>query len=197
MSEYLDTLFDIQENNPPKLAEMFFANTYHDIDLKTRKIDSPEYLSILKDHKAENIYFRIDRFCDYMDLSTTTCIISYKNKEESGIYVVPYYDIVSFRGDINEGTVDKLVFPWCIDGKASAVSGNIEYAIRFYKVDETGKKLVYNLNTLPAISKIMYGLDVEDQAFEGGYDMAASAYEDLLSRIQELQKRDTYWIEYK
>ena len=41
MSEYLDILFDIQENNPPKLAEMFFANTYHDIDLKTRKIDSP------------------------------------------------------------------------------------------------------------------------------------------------------------
>ena len=133
MSEYLDTLFDIQENNPPKLAEMFFANDYHDIDLKTRKIDSPEYLSILKDHKAENIYFRIDRFCDYMDLSTTTCIISYKNKKGSGIYVVPYYDIISFRGDINEGTVDKLVFPWCIDGKASAVSGNIEYAIRFYR----------------------------------------------------------------
>lgn len=198
MSEYLDTLFDIQENNPPKLAELFFANKYYDIDLSTRKIDSPEYLSILKDHKAENIYFRINRFCDYMDLATTTCIIQYKNKNnQTGIYVVPYYDIVSFKGDINEGTIDKLVFPWCIDGKASALTGDVEYAIRFYKIDETGQKLLYNLNTLPAISKIMYGMDVKDNAFDGEYDIPDLAYDFLLQEIQKLQRKDTFWIEYK
>lgn len=197
MSEYLDTLFDIQENNPPKLAEMFYANKYYDIDLSSRKIDSPEYLSILKDHKAENIYFRINRFCDYMDLATTTCIISYKNAKEAGIYVVPYYDIVSFRGDIETGMVDKLVFPWCIDGKASAISGNVEYAIRFYKIDETGQKLVYNMNTLPAISKVMYGMDIKDEAFDGDYDIPASSFDFLQQQITELSKRDTFWIEYK
>ena len=132
-----------------------------------------------------------------MDLATTTCIISYKNAKEAGIYVVPYYDIVSFRGDIEAGTVDKLVFPWCIDGKASAISGNVEYAIRFYKIDETGQKLVYNMNTLPAISKVMYGMDVKDEAFDGDYDIPASSFDFLQQQITELSKRDTFWIEYK
>ena len=59
MSSSIETLYDIQENQKPELAEMFYATKYYDIDLATRTIETPEYLSVAKDHKAENIYFRI------------------------------------------------------------------------------------------------------------------------------------------
>ena len=97
MSSSIETLYDIQENQKPELAQMFYATKYYDIDLDSRTVESPEYLSVLKDHKAENVYFRINRFCDYMDLSTTTCVIQYKNKQGTGIYPVPYFDITTLH----------------------------------------------------------------------------------------------------
>lgn len=198
MSSSIETLYDIQENQKPELAQMFYATKYYDIDLDSRTVESPEYLSVLKDHKAENVYFRINRFCDYMDLSTTTCVIQYKNKQGTGIYPVPYFDIITGQGNPDAGEPDKLIFPWCIDGRASAVSGPIEYAIRFYKIDRDGKKFVYNLNTLPATSKIKYGLDVKDDDLNGQYTLPDEvAYDFLLGEIVKAQARETYWIEYK
>jgi hypothetical protein len=52
-----------------------FADTIYNVDMKTRVIDSPTFLSVLKDHKAESIYFSVPRYLDYMDLSETACII--------------------------------------------------------------------------------------------------------------------------
>lgn len=203
MSSSIETLYNIQENQPPELAEMFYARKYYDIDLVTRTIETPEYLSVAKDHKAENVYFRINRFCDYMDLATTTCVIQYKVRDEkgnvvTGIYPVPYFDIVTEHGDPSKGIVDKMIFPWCIDGRASMNAGPIEYAIRFYKIDRDGHQLIYNLNTLPATSKIKYGLDVKDEDLKGQYTLPDEvAYDFLLSEIVKAQSKDTYWIEYK
>jgi hypothetical protein len=65
----------------------------------------------LEDHSSEIIYFKIDRFYDYMDLSTTACLIEYVNaKKETGLYAVPFYDIMSFQNE------DKMLIPWCING---------------------------------------------------------------------------------
>lgn len=202
MSSSIETLYEIQENNKPQLAQMFYANKYFNIDLASRTIESPEYLSVLKDHQAENVYFRINRFCDYMDLSTTTCVVQYKVRDEkgkivTGIYPVPYYDIITEQGDPETGAEDKLIFPWCIDGRASQNAGPIEYAIRFYKIDRDGTKFTYNLNTLPATSKIMYGLDVKDNDLNGQYTLPDEvAYDFLLAEIVKAQGRDTFWIEY-
>ncbi len=221
MSNFIDTLYQIQESQEGidkfvNLAEVIesgptaaddelnstavmpYAIKYYDVDLDTRTIDSPEYLSIAKDHKAENIYFRMNRYYDYMDLATTTCIIQYQTPVHTGIYVVPYFDIVTGKGDIKTGTPDKLIISWCLDGKASEVAGTITYAIRFYRTDMNGKELLYNLNTLPATSKILYGMDVIDPDLGGDYDIIIedSAYADLANAISELSKKDIYWIDY-
>ena len=113
------------------------------------------------------------------------------------IYVVPYFDIISEQGNKDTGTSDKLIFPWCIDGRASSVSGPIEYAVRFYKINSNGTKFIYNLNTVPATSQIKYGLDVQAEDLKGEYVINNDvAYNFLLSEIVKAQGRDIRWIEY-
>jgi hypothetical protein len=83
----------------------------YNIDLNTRKVEEPKFISVIEDHASEVIYFSVDRFFDYMDLATMTCLIEYINaKGEKGIYAVPFYDIQTLR---DEG---KMLLPWVING---------------------------------------------------------------------------------
>lgn len=186
-----------QEELSPQ-AVMPYAIKYYDIDLETRTIDAPEYLSVAKDHYAENIYFRVNRFFDYMDLATTTCVIQYKNAAgQTGVYAVPYFDIESGKGNSDSGCPDKLIIPWCIAGKASAVDGNITYALRFYRIDINGDRMIYNLNTRPATSKILYGMNVSSPDVDGDYDIPPTVFDQLVQMIDEVRAQDVYWLEYK
>ena len=192
--EYREKLWLIQTNNPPRLAILPYAEKIYNIDFDTRLIDSPEFLSVQKDHSAENIYFSAPRYVDYMDLSTTTCIIQYKLIDgRVGIYHVPFYDITSQ----NEYGNERIIFPWLISGEATALSGPVEYSVRFYRVNEAGTKFLYNLNTLPTRSKVLYGLDIQNDDFDARYEIKPSTWETLAARISELQNQDIYWIEMK
>lgn len=197
MDKQIDALYQIQQDRQAiaekrdNLAKLPYAKKYYDVDLDKRTIETPEFLSVEKDHRAENVYFKLDRYFDYVDLSTLTCVIQYVNaKNETGIYVVPYYDIFTFNNEY------KMVIPWCLDGRASAATGNVVFAIRFYKIDPETKKLIYNMNTIPSTSRIMYGLDVQDPDMGNDYDLTDSAYDYLMKLIQELSQRDIHWVEY-
>lgn len=197
--QYKQHLFELQSNHAPILALLPTAEKIYDIDLDTRKIISPEYLSVARDHQSETIYFKIDRYFDYMDLATTTCIVRYKNAAgQARIYTVPFYDTVTFAAD------DKMIFPWCIDGEATAVAGPVQYSICFYKIAGTELnelRYTYNLNTLPAESKVMYGLDVESIDTDGKYDIEESAFLSLTQEVENLkaalaqQHKHIYWLE--
>ena len=53
------------------------------IDANSRKINIPfefSFLGVIGDHKAETIYFEIDRYFDDEDLSTHTCVIQFANR---------------------------------------------------------------------------------------------------------------------
>jgi len=41
----------------------------YNVDLNTRIIDAPEYLSVQHEHYAETVYFLVDRYYDSMDLA--------------------------------------------------------------------------------------------------------------------------------
>lgn len=192
----INTLYQIQQENPVQLGVMGFAKEFFDIDAKSRLISSPKFLSVAKDHKAENVYFRINRYVDYMDLATTTCIIQYRNEAGTGIFAVPFYDIRTGKAPSGSAEPDKLIFPWCIDGKATAVSGPIEYAIRFYRIDERDKKLIYNFNTVPVNSQILYGMDVQSEDLTGQYTITNNAFDLFTQEIADLKKKDIYWISY-
>ena len=75
IQEYNEALFRIQTENAPILAILPNTENTHKIDLNSRKVSAPEFLSVERDHKSETIYFEIDRFCDYMDLATCACVV--------------------------------------------------------------------------------------------------------------------------
>lgn len=199
-NEYNEKLWLIQSKNPPRKAILPHAENRYEIDLKTRKINSPEFLSIQKDHRAESVYFIMPRYLDYMDLAETTGVIQYKLVDGTiGIYPIPFYDITSENTYGNE----KIIFPWLLSGEATALSGPIEYSIRFFKIEDLSTteekkfKFLYNLNTIPATSKILYGMDVQSEDLNGKFDVAPTIYDAVLAALDKMQKQDIYWIEIK
>jgi len=95
---YEDLLFDIQNNfeQNTHIVELLPSSEdqIFDIDLETRTIEVPQFLSVRYDHNAEIIYFRCARYLDNMDLVNTVCVIEYVNADgKPGLYWVPYYDI--------------------------------------------------------------------------------------------------------
>lgn len=162
--EYIAKLYLIQNNNLPTVALLLPSDeAIYNVDLNSRAIEAPEFLSTETDHFAETIYFKVDRYFDNMDLTKTVCIIQYENENALNAdgdpaggftYLVPFYDIEHFKEE------NKILIPWAIGGPATAAAGNITFAIRFYKYNADGTALTYNLNTLPATSKILHGMNV-------------------------------------
>ena len=186
----LDQLNEIQAKNPPSNVYLPYAHNIYDIDLKERTIYGPSKLSVQRDHKSEVLYFKVDRYFDYMDLANTICLVEYITPGDleriPHIYIVPYYDTRKF---IKE---NKMVFPWAVGGAATSQNGVLEYAIRFYKIDGQGTdaKLVYNLNTLPTSSQVLRSIESDGEIMKVEYDIPTEPYEEL---IYQLQNNRTFW----
>ena len=124
-----------------------------------------------------------------MDLATTICIIQYINaKGNVGIYAVPFYDIFTLANK------NKMLIPWCIDGRASEAAGIVEFSLRFYRMDIDGKTYIYNLNTFPAKSKVLYGLEVQELDTEGQFDIPNPQYLDMLQRLELLEREQFVFL---
>ena len=193
--QYNANLHLIHNNNPPIFATLPTADNIYNIDIKTREIDAPKFLAVEKDHVSETIYFMVDRYADYMDLATTSCVITYTNAlGKSRMYAVPFYDIYSFD------TLGKIIFPWCLDANVAEAPGEVQFYIQFFKVSEvpdemtngTKKILSYCLNTLPAKSKVLKGMVVEEM--KEGYELDLPQYNELIDKINSIgEYRHTYW----
>lgn len=193
--EYFNNLDILQSIQRPAYALLPSAENIYNIDMNTRTVEAPSMLAVEKDHKAEVIYFCIDRFADYMDLSTASCIITYTNaKKETYYYAVPFVDIYT------KGYENKILFPWCIDGKVSKVAGEVEFAIMFFQLGEQLDEnnaiqyfLSYSLNTLPTKSKVVKGIK-EQQFTTDDYLLNVDQYAELDSRINNLERDHAlYW----
>ena len=188
--EYFANLDLLQNVNQPAYALLPSAENIYEIDVNSRVVKAPEFLSVEKDYKSETIYFSIDRYVDYMDLAQTCCIIQYRNiNSEKGtrFYPVPFYDIYKLSYE------NKIVFPWCLDGHVSEAAGPIEFSIRFFKIgeklndrNEAVKALTYNLNTLPAKSEVLYGFKEQQLNELDDYYLKSSQYEQLSNAIMQL-----------
>lgn len=207
--DYLSKLYIIQNNNPPSQVLFPKLKDIYDIDLNTRTVKAPSILSVSKDHEAETIYFRVDRYHDYMDLSLTAGIIQFITPDnQTHWYPIPFYDIVSEKDN------DKMIIPWCIDGTVTQYSGPITFSFRFFLVEqEIVKKsdeiddesltdaiapeikynLLYNLTTLSATSKILDGMEVE--SMKSDFDLPANDVAALWAAISGIQKyQGVSWI---
>ena len=126
----LDQLVDIQAKYAPSQVYLPFAHNIYEVNLNERQIYGPDVLSVQRDHKSEVLYFKLDRYFDYMDLTNTVCIVEYilpDDKERiPHIYIVPYYDSTKFMKE------DKILVPWAVGGAATSKNGILEYALRFF-----------------------------------------------------------------
>lgn len=183
----LNQLYDIQARHAPSNVYLPFAHNIYEVDLNTRKINGPAYLSVRRDHKAEVIYFKLDRYFDYMDLSNTVCIIQYLIPDENipRIYIVPFFDTSTYFKD------NKILIPWVVGGSVTSKAGKVEYSIRFYKIqreNDNDIKLVYNLSTLPTTSEILYSLEGDGEIMNVAYDVEiATHWQDLIDQVKNSQ----------
>lgn len=189
----------------------------YNINLDTREIDAPEYLSVQHEHYAETVYFVVDRFYDNMDLAQTTCVVQYVTPDnDSYVYAVPFCDTVTYSGGIRDEDgkmIDehpKIIIPWCISGSATKLSGTVKYIVRFYKIDDKSisldennhidfdqVKFSYSLSTKPASSKVMYGLPIDGILDEEDYHLDSDIrfYEFLNVISQMVDNATIYWID--
>lgn len=204
--EYLQYLQIIQDQNFPQLlpADLPKDEPKLEIDLNTRKVSAPEFLSVSTDHNSETLYFIVDRYFDNVDLATTSCIVQYKNAnpdplKNGFLYAPTKYFLTEDQ---------KLIFPWVIEGAATAYSGVVEYSVRFYRItgeynedpELSNLEYEYILNTLSAKSKVLTGMDVLEQT--ENYTYEANTVEDIYQRIfniTNLLSNDygLYWIDVR
>jgi hypothetical protein len=190
--EYYDLLYEIQDFNKPSLAVLLpGTEKIYDVDLNTRTIEAPEYLSVESDHRSEYIYFKTGRYYDNLDLSGAVCIVQYINAlGEPRVFAVPFFDVDTFSDD------NQMVFYWRIDQEVTKASGDVEFSIRLYLLDENyvDKKLIFNLNTLPASSKVLTGIDFDPEGFKPNEDWMATYLDQIAKAAKEAYEKDVYWV---
>lgn len=179
--EYYSNLYRIQDENPPTLALLLpSTERIYEINLNARTIEAPEYLSVETDHRAEAIYFKMPRYYDGVDLTSKTAVIQYENAAGEGhVYVVPFYDVeTADRLEINlgDGIRQTVLFPWLIDHNVAKTAGTVKYNIRFYEL-ASENHVIYSLNTLPAESKILHGIDLSDDTLYSVMTLTENNYE--------------------
>lgn len=124
-----------------------------EIDANTRNINIPaEFrsngLSVQGDHLAEMVFFKIDRYFDYTDLSTTNIYINWKMGNRSG----KTKNFIMSK-EILPGYV---IFGWPINNIITEKGGQLTFAVEFSIEDND--KIKYDFNTLPATINIKDGL---------------------------------------
>ena len=194
--EYFANLDVLQNVNAPAYALLSYANQPYEIDLKTREIKAPKFLSVSKDARSETIYFIVDRFIDYVDLAKTCCIIYYNNANVdrgTRIYPVPYYDVFQEK--------DKIIFPWMLDATVAEKAGSVEFAIQFFRIEDyiadgnvAKKRYSYVLNTIPAKSQILHGFEHREGKFDSDYELDINQFDTLVQKIDEIkEKQKLHW----
>ena len=113
-NEFKQRLKEIQDNTTVTFTTLPSNEPRFIIDLNSRIITIPvefEFLAIKNDHKAETIYFEVDRYFDNEDLSEHTCVVQFLNENKinenatifesnEGIYPVTSMDVNSVDGKI-------------------------------------------------------------------------------------------------
>lgn len=161
--EYLQKLKQIQDSYSPNLVMIPGDEPRFIIDANKRTITIPDefpFLGVLKDTRAETIFFEIDRYFDEHDLSTKTCVVQFYGMSEdegsfSGIYPVTDLDVDSVEG--------KIVFGWTITDDVTSIAGDVKFAIRFYTIETDEEETPYFdfcFNTLTSELPVMNTLDV-------------------------------------
>lgn len=206
--EYLDFLTKIQNGTPTYELRIPSDEPIYEVDLNSRIINAPAFLSVETDHDAELIYFSIDRYFENIDLLTCTGLVLFKNaKNEEYAYLIPAYDITT--------QPNKIIFGWNIQGAVTKYSGNVQFAFKFFKLGEKfdeesasfKKILEFDLNTRIAKSQILSGwasisqakpseLNVPDIIIDNDILESIADLKVVANELKELQQEmQIFWVD--
>jgi hypothetical protein len=186
--EYVALLKEIQNSTSSTFTSLPTNEPRFIIDSNSREISIPpefSFLGVQDDHKAETIYFEIDRYFDNEDLSKHTCVVQFINKDSEGINE-GIYPVAEMDLDSTEG---KIVFGWEISNNATQKVGEIAFSVRFYSINDDGY-FSYNFNTLPSVSNILKGLSVihnEENIFPSEMEIWISKIETFSDEVKVAQ----------
>ena len=162
LADYFCYMHDLTEidmnNNALKFTKLPLDEKNFKITLNDRKITIPSELSEISvrgDEIAEIVYFEVDRYYDSTDLNETEIIIEWINAGKQKGYSRPYGQDV----DLIPG---KIVFGWPLSSKITEVDGNVSFAVRFYRADDTqgSSGITYSLSTIEHTIKVRKGIEI-------------------------------------
>lgn len=208
VTSYTDLLYNLQNYTDekggkyPQITDLPNPQdgVYFNVDLNTREIESPQFLSTQYDHNAEVVYFKCARYLDNVDLATMTIVIQYVNANgDAGIQWVPYVE-KSYEYPVEDDTsivTPLIIIPWTIEGLATAYPGIVTFNLKFYNLSSDKSTYLYNMNTKPATGEVLHGMDLSDESLKI-YNLDNDTYnwEVLLQGIKQAQSNaTTYWLD--
>lgn len=175
LEEYFSWLRNLGNINR-KYTVLPLDEEHFEINANTRAINIPASfkkngIAVQGDDLAEVIYFKIDRYFDYMDLNNTDIYIQWETPKDANGNQVRSVSPAYIR-DI-ESEPGKLIFGWAISDAITATSGNLRFSVRFFqwedseKVEQGGEKvLAYSFSTLTATVNIQPSINFNPETDE-------------------------------
>lgn len=198
LAEYFHWLKELSEISTPddpdygrKFTRLPLDEPYFDINANDRSIAIPASfkkngIAVQGDDLAEVVYFKINRYFDYMDFANCEIAIQWetpKGKDVGGATAESKASISRpYLVDI-ESEPGKLIFGWAISDVLTQVSGSLKFSVRFYQVEN--EKITYNFNTLTANATVKTGLNINLLSLSS--EDIDDAGERLLERIESSQ----------
>lgn len=199
IQEYNELLYAINDPNSTEATyyRIPIGEPIYKIDLNTRTVEAPEFLSVLMDNNAEVIWFEVDRFYDDVDLFGATCYIQYKNALNEQFVCLTIPQVIPETGH------DKMYIPWPVSAAATRAAGKVIFSFQFFKLSEDKQRVYYSINTKVATSNVLHGLHVDPLSEIDDDSDANPQYSELMTLFNQLatdystlsKDYNLYWLE--
>ena len=169
LEEYFNWLKDLGNANR-KYTVLPLDEEHFDINADTRIITIPASfkkngIAVQGDDLAEVVYFKVDRYYDYMDLNNTDIYIQWETPKPAGGGEPIKSLSPAYIRDI-ESEPGKLIFGWALDKSITQNPGTLKFSVRFFQWEDPEKAkngadtvLAYSLSTLTASVSINAALN--------------------------------------
>lgn len=167
---------------------------HFEINANTRAINIPASfkkngVAVQGDDLAEVLYFKIDRYFDYMDLNNCDIYIQWETPKGADGTTIKSASPAYIR-DI-ESEPGKLIFGWALSDAITANSGTLKFSVRFFQWENPenaaagGNKIIaYSFSTLTAQVLIQQSINFNPEKDEYVVDDVANR---LLERLENSQ----------
>ena len=184
---WLQNLGDEKLGGDRKYTILPIDEDHFEINANTRAINIPASfkkngVAVQGDDLAEVLYFKIDRYFDYMDLNNCDIYIQWETPKDADGKTIKSVSPAYIRDIASEP--GKLIFGWALSDAITANSGSLKFSVRFFQWKDTddGKKtLAYSFSTLTAQVLIQPSINFNPEKDEYHVDDVADR---LLERLK-------------